>query len=110
MRGAIEFNHISSNLSEEIDKLKKWYKYYHKLYTCHKWKYKKFKRARLLLNMTSASLVVIGHIAGSVTANPIVLGCISGPGVLIQCYIKKSGINNKLVMCRFAFTTYNLVL
>ena len=95
---------------DNVSKLKEWYKYYHRLCTCYKWKYKKFKRARLSLNMASALLVVSGGIAGGATANPIVLGSISGPGILIQGYIKNSVINNKLVMCRFAYTTYKKVL
>ena len=95
---------------DNVSKLKEWYKYYHRLCTCYKWKYKKFKRARLSPNMASALLVVSGGIAGGATANPNALGCISGPGILIQGYIKNSGINNKLVMCRFAYTTYKKVL
>ena len=42
MEKTVDYNHISKNLSEdEVNKLKKWYLYYHKLYTCYKWKYKK---------------------------------------------------------------------
>ena len=60
--------------------------------------------------MVSASLIVIGSIAGGVTANPIVLGCITGPGVLIQGYITISDINKKVEMCRFAYTSYYKIL
>jgi len=84
--------------------------YYHKLYTCYKWKHKKLKRIRLSLNMTSISLLVIGGIAGGVTVNPIILGCISGPGVLIQGYMTKNGLNNKVETCRFAYTSYKKIL
>ena len=111
MKGVIDFNHISSDLSEEeVSKLKTWYRYYHKLQTCYKWKYKRLKRLRLSLNMTSAALVVVGSIAGGVTANPIVLGSISGPGLLIQGYITKSNINNKIEMCKFGYTSYKRIL
>ena len=38
-------NHISSDLSiDNVSKLKEWYKYYHRLCTYYKWKYKKFKK------------------------------------------------------------------
>lgn len=111
MKNVIDFNHISHHLSyEETEKLKKWYKYYHKLYTCYKWKYIRLKRIRLSLNMCSLSLVIIGSIAGGVTANPIILGCISGPGVLIQTYINKSNINSKVEKCKFAYISYKKVL
>ena len=60
--------------------------------------------------MTSISLVVIGGIAGGITVNPIILGCISGPGVLIQGYMAKSGLSNKVETCRFAYTSYKKIL
>ena len=35
-KNSINFNHVSEDLSdEEIMKLKQWYVYYHKLYTCY---------------------------------------------------------------------------
>ena len=84
-KSCINFNHICETLSnEEITKLKNWYTYYHKLYTRYKWRYKKLKKVKLMLNMSSIGLTVIGGVAGTVTLNPIVLGCISGSGVLIQ--------------------------
>ena len=90
-RKSIVYNHISKNLSEdEVTKLKQWYLYYHKLYTCYKWKYKKLKKTKLSLNMVSLGLTVSGTIAGGITLNPIILGCISGPGILIQGYLSKS--------------------
>ena len=103
----IDFNHISKSLTDdEVSKLVKWYKFYYKLSTCHKWRNKKLKRVRLSLNMTSIGLVVIGGIAGSVTANPIVLGCVSGPGVLVQEYLSKANISRKIEMSRYAYTSY----
>ena len=111
MKSVIDFNHISSNLSEEeVVKLERWYRYYHKLYTCYKWKYRTLKRIRLSLNMASIGLVVIGGIAGSVTANPIILGCISGPGIVIQGYLTKKNISRKVEMSRYAYTSYKKVL
>lgn len=106
----VNFNHIAQLPEDEIAKLKRWYMCYHKLYICYKWKYKKIKRIRLSLNMSSVSLIVIGGIAGGVTANPIILGVISGPGVLIHSYITKSNINSKVEMCKFAYTSYKKIL
>ena len=98
---SIVYNHISKDLSDdEVNKLKQWYSYYHKLYTCFKWKYKKLNKVNLSLNMVSLGLTVSGTIAGGVTLNPIILGCISGPGILIQGYLSKSNIKTKIEMCR----------
>ena len=106
-RRNIVYNHISKNLSEdEVTKLKQWYLYYYKLYTCYKWKYMKLMRTKLSLNMVSLGLTVSGTIAGGITLNPIILGCISGPGILIQGYLSKSNINTKADMCRFAYTSF----
>ena len=44
-------NFTAAPLEEEINKMKNWYSYYHKLYTCYKWKYKKLKKRKLSLNM-----------------------------------------------------------
>lgn len=55
-------------------------------------------------------LVVIGGVAGAVTINPIVLGCISGPGVLIEGYLVKSNLRRRVEMCRFAYTSYLKIL
>ena len=111
MKSVIDFNHISPNLSEgEVGKLEQWYRYYHKLYTCYKWKYRTLKRVRLSLNMASIGLVVIGSIAGGVTTNPVILGCISGLGVLIQGYLTKKDISRKVEMSRYAYTSYKKVL
>ena len=107
----IDFNHISSKLEDgEVSKLKKWYKHNHKRFTCYKWKYKRAKKIRLLLNMVSTGLVVVGTVVGGVTMNPVVLGCVSGGGVMIQAYMTKSGLNTKVEMCRFAHTSYRKVL
>ena len=54
--------------------------------------------------------MVVGSIAGGVTANPIVLGCISGPGVLIQTYLVKSDISKKVEMCKFAYVSYGGII
>lgn len=68
------------------------------------------KRIRLSLEMTSIGLTAIGSIAGAVTLNPIVLGCIAGPGVLIQGYLTKTDITNKVEQCKFAYSSYYKIL
>ena len=95
-------------LEEEINKLKNWYSYYHKLYTCYKWKYKKLKTIKLALNMSSISLTVVGIALAPFThfANL----SITGVGVIIQGYVTKSDIAKKIESCRFAYTSYNKIL
>ena len=56
--------------------------------------------------MTSIGLATIGSIAGGVTLNPFVLGCVAGPGILIQGYLTKSVITDKVEGCKFAYMTY----
>ena len=108
---SITYNHISKDLTDdEVNKLKQWYSHYHKLYTCFKWKCKKLKKVNLSLNVVSLGLTVSGTIAGGITLNPIILGCISGPGILIQGYLSKSNIKTKTEMCRYAYTSYQKIL
>ena len=71
---------------EEITKFKNLYKNYHRLQMCYKWKYKNLNRISLGLQMGSIGLTATGAIVGSITLNPIVLGCLTGSGVLIQGY------------------------
>ena len=60
--------------------------------------------------MTSIGLTSIGSIAGAVTLNPVVLGCIAGPGILIQGYLTKTDVPNKVEQCKFAYTRYHKIL
>ena len=110
-KNIFNFNHISNNLTEdEISELKALYKCYHRLFKCYQWKYKKLKRLKLSLEMSSISLTVIGSVVGAVTLNPIVVACVAGPGVLIQGYLTKSDLYNSLDRCRFACTSYKKIL
>ena len=111
MKKIFTFNHISADLSkDEIEKFNRLYQKYHRLCTCYQWKYKKVKRIKLSLEMSSIGLTTIGSIAGAVTLNPIVLGCIACPGILIQGYLTKSNITDKVEQCKFAYTTYYKIL
>ena len=93
---------------EEINKIKNWYSYYHKLYTCYKWKYKMLKTIKLALNMSSMSLTGLGSALALFTHFTSL--SITGVGVIIQGYITKSDIAKKIESCRFAYTSYNKIL
>ena len=107
----INFNHISDQLNEdEISKLKALYKFYHRQYKCYQWKYKKLRRLKLSLDLSSIGLTTIGAIVGGITLNPIVLGVLSGSGIMVQAYLTKSNLNKRVDRCRFAYTSYEKIL
>ena len=107
----INFNHISERLMEdEVIKLKTLYKSYHRLHKCYQWKYKKLRRLKLTLELSSLGLTTVGSVAGVVTLNPIILGTLAGTGIMIQAYLTKSDLNKRVDRCRFAYTSYEKVL
>ena len=110
-KNIFNFNHISSELNEDqISELKALYKNYHRLFKCYYWKYKKLKHLKLSLEMTSIGLTIIGSVVGGITLNPIIIACVAGPGVIIQGYLTKSDLDNRVDRCRFAYTTYKKIL
>ena len=107
----IGFNHISDSLSyDEVNKLQALYRSYHKLQMCYKWKYKKLRRLKLFLELSSIGLTTVGAIVGGITLNPIILGSLTGSGIMIQAYLTKSDLNKRVDRCKFAFTSYERVL
>ena len=65
---------------------------------------------KLALELSSISLTVVGTITGTITLNPIVIGCVAGPGVIIQGYLTKSDLIQRVERCRFAYTSYEKIL
>ena len=110
-KNIFNWNHVSSELTEDqISELKALYKNYHRLYKCYQWKYKKLKRLKLSLETISIGLTAVGSIVGAITLNPITIACVAGPGVIIQGYLTKTDLNNRVDRCRFAYTTYKKIL
>ena len=102
-----DWNHISKDLTQEqIKELKEIYKYYHKKYWLYKKSFQHYKRMHMICNLGSVSLIVSGTIAGSITLNPIILGSISGSGVLLQTFSETKNYKRKIEMCRFAYQSY----
>ena len=60
----------------------------------------------MICNLGSVSLIVSGTIAGSITLNPIILGSISGSGILLQTFSETKTYKRKIEMCRFAYQSY----
>ena len=107
----IGFNHISDSLSyDEVNKLKTLYRSYHRLQMCYKWKYKRLRRLKLSLELSSIGLTTVGAILGGVTLNPIILGSLTGCGIMIQAYLTKSDLNKRVDRYKFAFASYERVL
>ena len=105
------WNHISTDMKEENKlELKTLYKSYHRLFKCYQWKYKKLKRIKLSLEMSSIGLTVTGSVVGAATLNPIIIACVAGPGILIQGYLTKVNLIDNVERCKFAYTSYEKIL
>ena len=110
-KNIFKWNHISENLtSDEITKLQNLYKHYHRLFQCYHWKYKKLRRLKLSLQLSSISLTVVGTITGSITLNPVVAGTVVGAGVIIQGYLAKTNLLQRIAKCRLAYTSYEKIM
>ena len=111
MQNLFDFNHIDSSISKETqEELKKLYKYYHKLWWCHKKTVERLKKINLAVNLISVTLVSVGTIAGAVTLNPIILGTITGAGLLLKTISEIKQYCNKIAMFEIGLSTYEKTL
>ena len=93
-----DFNHIDPNMEEKIkNELKDYYKYYHKVWWCYKKTLQRYKKINLGINVFATALVTTGTIAGAITLNPIILGTITGAGLVLKTIseVKKSHYKNR---------------
>ena len=106
-----DFNHIDPHIQEEeLKEIKNLFRFYHKRFWCLKQAHSRFKKMNLLMNCTSSGLIAIGTIAGAATMNPIVLGVISGVGLIMKTAMEMKNLKSKIEMSKFAFTTYEKTL
>ena len=111
MKDLFDFNHIDPSINEETkEELKEMYKYYHKLWWCHKKAVERLKKINLTVNLVSVSLVTAGTIAGAVTLNPIILGAITGAGLLLKTTSEIKKYSNKIAMFEIGLSTYEKTL
>ena len=68
------------------------------------------KRRLHVLTILSRVMTTVGVIVGEITMNPIVLGIISGIGVVIQGLLKLKNYEKKIEACRLAQGRYQHVL
>ena len=111
MKDFFYFNHIDPTIDEETKKeLKEMYKYYHKLWWCHKKTVARLKKINLVIDLASVSLITAGTIAGAVTLNPITLGTITGAGLLLKTASEIKQYSNKIAMFKIGLSTYEKTL
>ena len=60
----------------------------------------------LSFKIGSTGLAATGTIVGAITLNPIVLGVISGSGLILNTFAEAKNYKRKVEMCKFAYTTY----
>ena len=102
------FNHIDkSKIKEDIQEIKE---YCHFKYGIYQKAYKYFKKLNLLLNMSSTGLIVIGTVAGGLTANAAIIGSVTGAGLALKTYSETKDYKKKIEMTPFSYTTYDKVL
>ena len=106
-----DFNHISKDLSEDIEKtLKNFYKFYHKKWWCYNKVFKSNKRKSISLTILSAGSIISGAAAGGITLNPIILGVLTSLGVISKVLPNFKKYDKKVESTRYASTTYKKVL
>ena len=106
-----DFNHISKDLSEDIEKtLKNFYKFYHKKWWCYNKVFKSNKRKSISLTILSAGSIIYGAAAGGITLNPIILGVLTSLGVISKVLPNFKKYDKKVESTRYASTTYKKVL
>ena len=72
--------------------------------------YKHFKKLNRLLNMASTGLIVVGTVVGGLTANPSILGSISGAGLALKTFSETKDNKKRIELSKFCYTTYSKVL
>ena len=94
----------------ELEEIKKLYATYHRLWWCFKRVYQVEKRRDLMEKVSSSFLVVCGVVAGAITMNPVILGVISGAGLILKTIQEAGNRSRKIEKARFAFTNYEKAL
>ena len=55
-------------------------------------------------------MIVIGAVAGGLTANPAILGSVSGAGLVLKTLSDSKNYKRKIEMSTFAYSTYQKIL
>ena len=104
----IDFNCVDLDMSDESTyEIESVYIYYHKLKTCCYVDYKHYIKWNRYISISAIICTTAGVVAGGITLNPLILGVISGIGLLL------SGIKELLKYEKkayFAYCEFNKVL
>ena len=110
-KNIFDFNHIDPNIpKEKLEEIQKLYATYKRLWWCFKKIHQKQKRLDLIEKIISSVLVAGGVITGGATLNPIVLGVISGLGLILKTIQEARNRGKKIEKAKFAFTSYEKAL
>ena len=110
-KSIFDFNHIDPSISpEQLEEIQKLYATYKRLWWCFKKVYQKQKLLDLVEKIVSSALVAGGVVAGGATSNPIVLGVISGLGLILKTIQEAKNRGKKIEKAKFAFTNYEKAL
>ena len=60
--------------------------------------------------MALTGSIVIGSVVGALTANPAIIGSMSGAGLTLKTFSETKNFKRKIEMSKFAYTTYQKVL
>ena len=75
--------------------------------------FKHFKRINTALNslnLIATGLTFVGVTVGGLSPNPVVLGVISVPGLLLEGYLKVKKFDRIVEITKFSYTSYEKVL
>ena len=107
----LDFNHIDPSIPpEKLEEIQKLYATYKRHWWCFKKVYQKQKLLDLVEKISSSVLVAGGVLAGGATLNPIVLGVISGLGLVMKTIQEAKNRGKKIEKAKFAFTNYEKAL
>ena len=60
--------------------------------------------------MASTGLTVVGTVVAGLTANPAILGSISGAGLALKTFSETKDYKKRIELSKFCYTTYSKVL
>ena len=110
-KNILDFNHIDPSIPpEQLEEIQKLYATYKKLWWCFKKIHQKQTRLDLLEKVSSSVLVASGIVVGGATLNPVVLGVISGMGLILKTIQEARNRGKKIEKAKFAFTNYEKAL
>lgn len=68
------------------------------------------RKISFISDIVLVGLVAAGGIVGGVTGNPVILGVISGTGLVLKTASEAKNYKRKIEMSKFAFTFYEKIL